>query len=282
MDEGGLLVLCSIDNVSIVSSTASFVSATDDLLASGWTMVKPQALVYCTYRLIGGKQVKTRAIYMAMYYLPGNDKQGVRIEFNPNYIPVDEVIKRISFLTSRNDFRLSRLDIAFDLVNEHDLREFVFDLPRVKRNGFKSSSGHLETLYFGAPTSSKRLRVYDKKAERMSAGYSETQLADSWWRIEVQLRHAAACDWKHTVPTMLPVFTRMSDLPELYRLISIGMMSDADMSFLSKQKLRTWRSKICSAQTDLKDVLLSTFNDNVHRLDVQINTILDNFELESV
>lgn len=279
---GGLLIRCSLDNMTLVSSTASFVSFVPELLNSGWDMTKRGGLVFNTYRQIDNRQVKVRAIFMEMYHLPGQDNQGVRIEFNPNFIAITEVVRRISFLTMQNSFRLSRLDVAFDLVDEYNLHDYVIDLPRVKRNTHSSSSGKLETLYLGAPSSEKRLRVYDKRCERIAAGYSEFQLASSWWRVEAQLRSDSARNWQNSLPAMIPTFTRFDELGERNRLIAYGVMSGFDMSFVSTKKLRTWRSIICSAQTDLRDILISTFNDNVHQIDVQINTVLANFDFESV
>jgi hypothetical protein len=281
-NRGGYLIRCSLDNVTLVSSTASFVSSIGELLQNGWELVQPQSVVFRTLRDTGTSSNKVRAIFMQMYNLPGEDNQGTRIEFNPNYISVDEVVEHISFLTSCNQFRLSRLDIAFDILNEYDLHDFVIDLPRVKRNVYTSSAGKLETLYLGAPKSNKRVRIYDKRLERLSAGYSELQLPSMWWRVEVQLRADYARDWVHCVEPSLPVFVRSDSLDDSSRLISIGFMSGSDMDFLSTKKLRTWRSKICSAQTDLRDKLVSAFNDNVHQLYTQINTLLDNFEFESV
>lgn len=281
-NRGGYLIRCSLDNVTLVSSTASFVSSLGQLLENGWEPAQYQSVVFRTSRTIGARTDKVRAIYMQMYSLPGEGNEGTRIEFNPNYISIDEVIKQISFLTSCNKFRLSRLDVAFDIVDEYDLHDFVIDLPRVKRQTISSSASKLETLYLGAPKSNKRVRIYDKRLERLSHGYLEFQLPSRWWRVEVQLRANYARDWLHCVEPSLPAFARFDALDDTSRLISYGFMSGYDMSFLSTKKLRTWRSKVCSAQTDLRDELTVAFNDNVHQLNAQINTLLDNFEFELV
>ena len=114
-------------------------------------------------------------------------------------------------------YHVTRCDIAFDFINFHGdflqkCYEFVDNPAKLLPSGrlaiigvcggvsFKTVRGIQRTLYLGAPTSERYLRIYDKKLERSSRNggvFMDTQFGDpaavkSWIRFEWQLRKEKA------------------------------------------------------------------------------------------
>lgn len=116
-------------------------------------------------------------------------KRNFRVECNPNLLTIDQlhflfneilpVLKKVS---------ISRLDLAFDF--ERNLSEFVFE-KSVSGGKFWGKDGRTQTIYFGSPNSDFRIRVYDKKAERLAKGSEEDKEEyksyDVLWRLEYEL-----------------------------------------------------------------------------------------------
>lgn len=105
----------------------------------------------------------------------------IRFEFNPNKIIGKLEKYYMQVLRCMTEVHLTRKDIAVDIY-DCDLSEgwYFLDTASRKRIEYWSGSGKLETLYFGAPSSDERIRIYNKALEQ---GENKT-----WWRIEAQLR----------------------------------------------------------------------------------------------
>jgi hypothetical protein len=112
-----------------------------------------------------------------------------RIECNPNLLSKDQLVmlftKVVPVLAKVG---ISRLDLAFDY--QRNLSDFAFS-KSVSGGKFWDKSGNTQTIYFGAPSSDYRIRLYDKKAERLAKGSEEDKRDyssyDVLWRLEYEL-----------------------------------------------------------------------------------------------
>lgn len=106
----------------------------------------------------------------------------IRFEFNPNKVRRKYEKHLYSILGVIVNPHLTRKDIAIDLY-DMDLSDgwnFYQDGKR-KEIEYRSSTGRMESLYYGAPKSDERIRIYNKALEQ-----KETD--KTWWRVEAQLR----------------------------------------------------------------------------------------------
>ena len=104
----------------------------------------------------------------------------LRLDFNPTtaHSEIFQVIKRIK------DPEPTRVDIAIDYYDIDLLNDgWNWMHKPVKTRRFFAPDGKLETLYIGAPSSDRQIRIYDKAKEQGIEG--------QWTRVEVQLRHKA-------------------------------------------------------------------------------------------
>lgn len=111
----------------------------------------------------------------------------VRVEFNPNKANMREIESLMECLKYPY---LTRMDIAIDYFGI-DLSEYEWrSAKRRKRNYWEDSAGKLETLYIGAPASSRRYRIYNKLVERQEKdGVQDPRADNGHWRVEVQQRY---------------------------------------------------------------------------------------------
>lgn len=112
-----------------------------------------------------------------------------RIECNPNLLTKDQLVFLLSKIVPiLSKVSISRLDIAFDY--QRNLSDFAFS-KSVSGGKFWDKSGNTQTIYFGAPSSDYRIRLYDKKAERLAKGSEEDKRDyssyDVLWRLEYEL-----------------------------------------------------------------------------------------------
>lgn len=143
------------------------------------------------------------AIYLRQYkYLFNED------------ISVYEILKRLDFNFSQKidgvleRVRLSRLDIAIDLIDENlvvnDLYQRIISrkvLVQNKRNSFIDIQRNMgkgiktETMYFNKRSSNSFLRIYDKKIQQIDTKGIDFHTAincKSWTRFECELKHEYA------------------------------------------------------------------------------------------
>ena len=104
----------------------------------------------------------------------------LRIEFNPNNLEKgDEDVLR-SLLSRGKVAKVSRVDIALDVVGDGRMEHLGWHLNGAKSWKQWGNGDRIETWYLGSGQSQKMLRVYDK-------GRKERERYD-WWRIEMQHR----------------------------------------------------------------------------------------------
>lgn len=108
---------------------------------------------------------------------------------------LDELIFKV---VSKNDFKVSRIDIAMDVINDKSFKYDSLIKAYLKNNFTCRSKAHTIikgtndgvsgiSLYFGRKSSNIFINIYDKGAER---GYKPDEI--SWTRFEVRLRHENA------------------------------------------------------------------------------------------
>lgn len=133
----------------------------------------------------------------------------LRIDFNPNSLKKHDVEYiwndlRFALSTLQVDLRLSRFDLAFDIINAPFIREMKNIRGGVTRKEFYGRSGALETIYWGSQASSVQIRLYDKLVEiggktgELYNTIPELTKIDEWgrflvqiedaWRLEMQMR----------------------------------------------------------------------------------------------
>ncbi len=118
------------------------------------------------------------------------NKSNFRAECNPNLMAYDQLQALFEIILPELDkVGISRLDLAYDF--ERSLHDVVFD-KSVSGGKYWGKNGETQTIYFGAPSSDLRCRVYDKKAERLHKGSEEDKEEyshyDTLWRIEYELK----------------------------------------------------------------------------------------------
>ena len=117
-------------------------------------------------------------------------KRNFRIDLNPNLLQEEQLNYLFDKIVPHMlNIAISRIDLAFDFVR--DLHDFKFD-KSVSGGMYWGKKGNIETIYFGAPTSDFRCRMYDKKAERLAKGTptekEDIQKYDVLWRLEYVLK----------------------------------------------------------------------------------------------
>lgn len=180
---------CAIDRLTIVGNLPDeYRGSMGDIGMLPW---KPLGT------LIGGgwraQAFPDRKAKIYLQYDPENaivmNKTSFRCECNPNLMAYDQLQALFEIILPVLDkVGISRLDLAFDF--ERSLHDVVFD-KNVSGGKYWGKNGETQTIYYGAPSSNLRCRIYDKKAERMHKGDEEDKEEyahyDTLWRIEYEL-----------------------------------------------------------------------------------------------
>ena len=90
--------------------------------------------------------------------------------------------------------RLSRFDLAFDILNRPEIVNLQHIKGGVTHKVFYGRGGELETKYWGSSGSNVQVRLYDKNKEIIAHKREEKLDLDVnpfWWRLEFQLRTKA-------------------------------------------------------------------------------------------
>lgn len=126
------------------------------------------------------------------YFVQWNDIgriKNIRIEFNPNKAD----IKKLAFILAPfpvhkiNLIRISRIDCAIDYTIK--LNPKFFGCHHVSKKMYYYDKNDVDTLYFGAASSDKQIRMYNKKNELKAK--EDVTLPCEFWRVEAQVRN----DW---------------------------------------------------------------------------------------
>lgn len=193
----------------------------------------------------------------------------------------------IRWYFEHKDTRLSRVDLAIDVHDSAlDIRALYDQIKakiadthgRKERLQLSGDSG--VTLYVGAPTSDKQLRIYDKGVER--------GLPEDWKRAELQIRGDAA----YALGKKLP-YIREHELSEMARYM-IGNMVSFDSEIWAEMVSTTSDVRITLSQKHKGDLLDWLANqvapaiaryikeggerDILDKLEILVNNRLTNFD----
>ena len=126
-------------------------------------------------------------------------EQLIRIDFNPNTLKEFDGMKvwrQLMYFARLNSLtvRLSRFDLAFDILNRPEIVNLQHIKGGVTHKVFYGRGGELETKYWGSSGSNVQVRLYDKNKEIIAHKREEKLDLDVnpfWWRLEFQLRTKA-------------------------------------------------------------------------------------------
>jgi hypothetical protein len=151
----------------------------------------------------------------------------IRLEFNPNRIKLYKQLipLYLDILRWIQEPRITRRDIAIDLLGI-DLNDYIIlDYASRKRIEYKTGSMVLETLYLGSRYSDERHRFYNKaleqgllsnrsKTDKETGEKIQTRVKQDlkWWRIEAQLRKEKAEMRKYNAFTKIRVVSKQDFL----------------------------------------------------------------------
>lgn len=208
----------------------------------------------------------------------------LRIDFNPNSLKKHNVEYiwndlRFALSTLQVDLRLSRFDLAFDIINAPFIREMKNIKGGITRKEFYGRSGALETIYWGSQASSVQIRLYDKLVEiegKIGELYNtipELTKTDEWghflvqiedaWRLEMQMRTKVIDE-----NLVDEVVKRLSDFsltsadeldlkPQLKIFADMFLNSPEKIavfySDIPKRTIRDWKSKVRKAVREAND-----------------------------
>ena len=144
---------------------------------------------------------------VAYINVPRFQENKIRIDFNPNHsMETDAGEWLLSFIAKLEAKHFTRCDIAFDIFNYFDAINYrVWNFGQ-SQNLYLNRNLKLETAYFGAPSSSKQIRFYNKLVEQKKRHKSVPINIEDWWRLELQLRGKNINDYPSEVKNMLANF----------------------------------------------------------------------------
>lgn len=208
----------------------------------------------------------------------------LRIDFNPNSLlkhDVEYIWNEFRFVltTLKLDLRLSRFDLAFDIINAEDIRKMRNIKGGITRKEFYGRSGALETIYWGSQASSVQIRLYDKLAENggktgelyntipeltKTNDYGQFLVQiETAWRLEMQMRTKVIDEnLANEVAERLNDFSLTGvfglDLkPDMLLFAEVFLNNSDDITLfyknVSERTLRFWKSKVRKAVHEAND-----------------------------
>ncbi|HEL1106836.1 TPA: replication initiation factor domain-containing protein [Streptococcus equi subsp. zooepidemicus] len=215
----------------------------------------------------------------------GNDFDKARIDFNPNKL--DMALKGqggLKYFIRKvfKDPHFSRADVACDIINLPDnyVNQYRVN-DAVRFNPIYGRDGGLETAYWGARSSERQIRLYNKFLEQRKKGAILPEGVNTWWRWEAQLRRDRASNWldsvhesldKFCAPTLVPFDISVSD-----KVMLTGLMADPNLwSQLhrnTKYKYRKLLKQVAQAD-ELTQHMKSSFSESVRDLERELDNWL--------
>lgn len=145
----------------------------------------------------GYRYVVQSEIGAAVHYTSPDSPQGVHVSYSGTAINTADALTMIEHHLAQGA-KVTRLDLAADLRGADIPLDHMFDMMQNRRGKTKGpkavtrarrftmmSGSTGNTLYIGSRTSTRMLRIYDKRAQTGSDG-------GAWWRAEVELKGAPA------------------------------------------------------------------------------------------
>lgn len=206
-----------------------------------------------------------------------------RIDFNPNKIQHFLKINLKDFIKLMfEDPHFSRADVACDIIDLDD--EYVNQYRLVDAVSFRpyyGQSGALETAYWGARSSERQVRLYNKKVERLKKKEVLPENVKFWWRLEMQLRRSRADEWVKVVHETLDSFYSPQTLPmnlsATEKIMLTGLHANHGLwNELNKDTKRKYRklAKEVAKEDELTQHLKASFSESVEQLDKELNNWL--------
>lgn len=208
----------------------------------------------------------------------------LRIDFNPNSLKKHDVEYiwndlRFALSTLQVDLRLSRFDLAFDIINAPFIKDMKNIRGGITRKEFYGRSGALETIYWGSQASSVQIRLYDKLVEiegktgELYNTIPELAKTDDWgrflvqienaWRLEMQMRTKVIDEnLADEVTTRLNDFglvnvhdLNLSSDMRIFAEIFLNHASALDLFYsdVNERTLRRWKAKVRKAVREAND-----------------------------
>lgn len=211
----------------------------------------------------------------------GNEKG--RIDFNPNKIEQFLTTDLKTFIrTMFKNPHFSRADIACDILNLPD--EYVSQYRLADAVSFRpyyGQNGMLETVYWGARSSERQVRLYNKFLEQQKKRQVLPEEIETWWRFELQLRRSRADDWSNVVHDTLDSFYSLHYLPIEMKVTDKVMITGlhaehqliGQLAVRTRQKYRKLMKQIAK-EDELTQHLKSSFSENAAVLKRELETWL--------
>ncbi|HEM4631322.1 TPA: replication protein [Streptococcus suis] len=214
---------------------------------------------------------------------PSTGKEKGRIDFNPNKIESFLKTDLKSFISMMFDNpHFSRADVACDILDLPD--DYVSQYRLVDAVSFRpyyGQNGALETAYWGARSSERQVRMYNKKLEQEKKKQVLPEEVQSWWRLELQLRRSKADEWSgvvnETLDSFYSPFYFPSDISFREKAILRGLHADhslwSEASDNTKRKYRKLSKRIAK-EDELTQHLKASFSENIDTLKRELETWL--------
>ena len=210
-------------------------------------------------------------------------KEKGRIDFNPNKIQHFLKIDLKDFIKMMFETpHFSRADVACDIINLDD--DYIKQYRLVDAVTFRpifGQSGELETAYWGARSSERQVRLYNKKVEQTKKKEVVPEEISSWWRLEMQLRRSRADEWIEVVYSTLDSFCSPDFFPDslsgVEKVMLTGLLSNQDLwSGLNKDTKRKYRNlaKQVAKEDEFTQHLKASFSESIEQLDKELNSWL--------
>lgn len=206
-----------------------------------------------------------------------------RIDFNPNKIGQFLKIDLKDFIRMMfEDPHFSRADVACDIVNVPD--DYVNQYRISDAISFRpyfGQSGDLETAYWGARSSERQVRLYNKRLEQTKKKEVLPENLDYWWRLELQLRRSKADEWVSIVHNTLDSFYSPKyiplDMKATDKVMLMGLHADpqlmSQLAVRTRQKYRKLAKEVAK-EDELTQHLKASFSESVEQLDKELNNWL--------
>lgn len=207
-----------------------------------------------------------------------------RIDFNPNKIQHFLKLNLKDFIKtmfekphfSRADVACDIVDVPDDYVNQYRISDAISFRP------YFGQSGDLETAYWGARSSERQVRLYNKRLEQMKKKEVLPDGLDYWWRLELQLRRSKADEWVSIVHNTLNSFYSPRyiplDMKATDKVMLMGLHADpqlmSQLAVRTRQKYRKLAKEVAK-NDELTQHLKASFSESIENLDKELNNWLN-------
>lgn len=206
-----------------------------------------------------------------------------RIDFNPNkiqhFLKLD--LKEFIKMMFENP-HFSRADVACDIIGLPD--EYVCQYRLAEAVSFRpyyGQTGQLETAYWGARSSERQVRMYNKFIEQTKKKEVVPDDVTSWWRLEMQLRRSRADEWVTVVHDTLNSFYSPHylslDLSFTEKATFLGLHAEPHLWGEASDKTKKKYRKLMreeAKEDELTQHLKASFSESIEELDKELNNWL--------